>query len=129
MDDDNLNKKGFDFNSWERKRDLNAVYIPLSTASKYLRFGNAIDHIYAQSTDAESFQQMKNDITHVLLAEHRMAHDFSFNDIGATMLKVTKEIKEMMNKWSITLMIIAGISLFVGGIGLFSTLLISIAKE
>ena len=124
-----LNKKGFNFNSWERKRDLNAIYIPLSTASQYLRSNSAVDYIYAQSKDAESYHKMKNDITHLLLAKHKMAHDFTFNDIGAEMLKVTKEIEDMMKKWSITLMIIAGISLFVGGIGLFSTLLISISER
>ena len=129
LDKDNLNKKGFNFNSWERKRDLNAIYIPLSTASQYLRSNSAVDYIYAQSKDAESYHKMKNDITHLLLAKHKMAHDFSFNDIGAEMLKVTKEIEDMMKKWSITLMIIAGISLFVGGIGLFSTLLISISER
>ncbi|MFO7897045.1 MAG: ABC transporter permease [Candidatus Cloacimonadales bacterium] len=129
LDEDKLNVEGFNFNTWERTRDLRAVYIPLATGAKYLRSSNAVDFIYIQSHNPESFQSMKTSVTQLLLAKHNMARDFSFQDVGAMMLKINKEMDEMMNKWSITLMAIAGISLFVGGIGLFSTLLISINER
>ncbi len=58
-----------------------------------------------------------------------MARDFAYNDVGAFMLKITTEINEMMKKWNVTLSAIASISLLVGGIGLFSTLLISINER
>jgi putative ABC transport system permease protein len=72
---------------------------------------------------------MKNTARQSLLVNHNMGHDFSFNNIGALMLNITKEINEMMKKWNITLSAIASISLIVGGIGLFSTLLISINER
>jgi putative ABC transport system permease protein len=50
-------------------------------------------------------------------------------DIGDMILKITSEINKFMDKWNITLIAIASISLIVGGIGLFSTLLISIQER
>ena len=45
------------------------------------------------------------------------------------MLNISSEIDRQMKKWNITLSAIASISLIVGGIGLFSTLLISIQER
>ena len=126
---DELNQAGMNFNKWERHNDLEAVYIPLSTGARYLRSDNAIDYIYLQSENDKNFANMKTTTRQKLLAKHKMAHDFSFNDVGALLLKITEEINEMMKKWNITLSAIASISLIVGGIGLFSTLLISINER
>ncbi len=129
LDKDKLNQSGMNFNSWERKHNLGAVYIPLSTGARYLRAENAVDYIYLQAKDKLSFNKMKTTTNQHLLAKHNMTHDFSFNDVGALMFKITDEINEMMKKWNITLSAIASISLIVGGIGLFSTLLISINEK
>jgi len=129
LDEDKLNANGMNFNNWERKRDLEAVYIPLSTGAKYLKSENAIDYLYLQAEDEDKFSSMKNRTRQNLLVSHNMGHDFSFNNIGALMMNITKEINEMMKKWNITLSAIASISLIVGGIGLFSTLLISINER
>ncbi|MCF7794335.1 MAG: ABC transporter permease [Candidatus Cloacimonetes bacterium] len=127
--EDILNKDGMDFNRWERYHDLRSVYIPLSTGSMYLRNDNAIDYIYIQAYDGKSFWKLKTQVTQKLLAKHKMTRDFTFNDVGALMYQITNEIGEMMKKWNITLSAIASISLIVGGIGLFSTLLISINER
>ncbi|MBN1326514.1 MAG: ABC transporter permease [Candidatus Cloacimonetes bacterium] len=129
LDFDQLNTNGMNFNPWERRRSLEAVYIPLSTGSKYLRSANSIDYIYLQAQGDDSFRKMKNETYQNLLAQHKMSHDFSFNEVGALIFQITKELNEMMKKWNITLSAIASISLIVGGIGLFSTLLISINER
>ena len=129
LDSDQVNKGKMDFNSWERRRDLFGVYIPLSTGAKYFRTDNAIDLIYLQAYDEAGYQQLRTRARQLLLAKHNMAHDFAFNDLGAQIMKVTDEIQGMLKKWNITLSAIASISLIVGGIGLFSTLLISINER
>ncbi|MDP8268698.1 MAG: ABC transporter permease [Candidatus Tenebribacter davisii] len=129
LDQDKLNSKGMNFNSWERRRDLESVYIPLLTGSRLLRSNKAIDYLYLQADTEKDFTDMKNAVRQNLLVNHKMNHDFSFNNIGAMMMNITKEINDMMKKWNITLSAIASISLIVGGIGLFSTLLISINER
>jgi putative ABC transport system permease protein len=129
LDEDKLNEAGFQFNPWGRRWDLRAVYIPLNTGAKYYRANRSLDYIYFQAESSESYSLMKSHINQTMLVLHKMSKDFSFNDIGPEMLKITKEMNEMMNKWNVTLFAIASISLLVGGIGLFSTLLISISER
>ena len=129
LGEDKLNSNGFNFNKWERLRELRSVFIPLTTGAIYLRNNEAVDYIYMQAKNEKVYNNFKNRAYQTLLAEHNMAHDFSFSDVGDFMMKINKEIDDFMKKWNITLFSIASISLLVGGIGLFSTLLISITER
>ena len=130
LGEDILNKSGAaQMNPWDRRWDLRAVYIPLSTGSQLLRKDYALDNIYMQARKDQDYDLMKTRVYQTLLASHSMAHDFDFNDVGSFMTKITEEISKFMRTWNITLSAIASISLLVGGIGLFSTLLISINEK
>jgi len=130
LDKDVLNKnKGMDFNRWQRESDLKGVYVPLKYASRYLTVDNSISYITIKAREDSDFTEIKRQVRQLLLARHSMFPNFQFMDIGEMMLNITKEINENMRKWNITLFAIASISLLVGGIGLFSTLLISIQEK
>jgi putative ABC transport system permease protein len=126
---DTMNKAGMQFNNWERDNDLKAIYIPLQTGAKYYRSHNAVDYIYLQAKDDASFAPLKNRARQILLVQRGMYQNFDFQNIGAILLKITNEINSAFKKWNITLFAIASVSLIVGGIGLFSTLLISINER
>ncbi|HPA24951.1 MAG TPA: ABC transporter permease, partial [Candidatus Cloacimonas sp.] len=120
---------GMNFNPWEREWDLKAVYIPLKYGATYLEPKRIIHQIYLQSYSSEDYAKLKNDARQILLSRHNMYPNFQFMDIGDMILNITQEINKFMDKWNITLIAIASISLIVGGIGLFSTLLISIQER
>jgi len=120
---------GMNFNPWEREWDLKAVYIPLKYGATYLEPKRIIHQIYLQSYSSDDYAKLKNDARQILLSRHNMYPNFQFMDIGDMILKITTEINKFMDKWNITLIAIASISLIVGGIGLFSTLLISIQER
>jgi putative ABC transport system permease protein len=127
---DQLNSSnGMNFNPWERDQELQAVYVPLKYGSYRFGYGKQVPMIYLQAHDAQSFAQMKSLARQILLSRRNMYPSFRFMDIGAMMLDITAEIDKQMKKWNITLSAIASISLIVGGIGLFSTLLISIQER
>ncbi len=130
LDKDKLNQgQGMNFGSWERQEDLKAVYVPLSYGARYLSYNKLVGYIYLQAASEEAFGPMKSRARQLLLSRRNMYPNFSFMDIGDMMLTINKEIDENMKKWNITLFAIASISLIVGGIGLFSTLLISIQER
>jgi len=130
LDEDQLNKKGsFQMSPWERRRELESVFIPLSTGAMYFSSDKTIQSIYLQARDEAGFSQMKNTAWQTMLRQHKMSHDFSFEDVGAMILTISEEIDKQMNTWNMTLSAIASVSLLVGGIGLFSTLLISINEK
>ncbi len=58
-----------------------------------------------------------------------MTESFTFVSEPEEILKFTQQLNDMLSKWNTILMAIASVSLFVGGIGLFSTLLISISER
>jgi len=120
---------GMNFNPWEREKDLKAVYVPLKYGATYLERNRIIHQIYLQSYSTDDYAKLKNDARQILLSRHNMYPNFQFMDIGDMILKITAEINKVMDKWNVTLIAIASISLIVGGIGLFSTLLISIQER
>ena len=122
-------KKNRGFVRVSYESDEKSVFIPLTTGIHYLRNSNKVDEIYVQATDPDSYEDMKNKVRQILLRNHNMAHDFSFFDVGSFMLRVNKELNDFMKRWSILFITIAGVSLLVGGIGLFSTLIISITER
>lgn len=121
--------QGMNFNSYERKMDLEAVYVPLKYGATYFGTKKTLHMIYLQAFSEEGFEPMKTAARQLLLSRHSMYPSFSFMDIGDFLLTINKEIDDQMRKWNITLSAIASISLLVGGIGLFSTLLISIQER
>ncbi|GAB1468770.1 ABC transporter permease [Candidatus Cloacimonadota bacterium] len=120
---------GMNFNSWERDEDLKAVYVPLKYGALYLGSGGTLHQIYMQAASEATYGTLKRDARQLLLSRHNMYPNFSFMDVGDFLLKITNEMDKFMKKWNITLIAIASISLIVGGIGLFSTLLISIQER
>ena len=122
-------RNGMNFDPWQREWDLKAVYIPLKYGATYLSPARMIHQICIQSNSSEDYAKLKNEARQILLARHNMYPNFQFMDIGDMILNITQEINKFMDKWNITLIAIASISLIVGGIGLFSTLLISIQER
>lgn len=120
---------GMNFNSWEQDEDLRAVYIPLRYGAQYLSPTKIVNYIYVQAHSELDYELLKTEVRQLMLARHNMYPNFSFQDIGAVLFKINEEIDNYMRKWNITLSAIASISLIVGGIGLFSTLLISIQER
>jgi len=124
------NDKGnFDIGSWERSWDLRSVFVPLSTGAKYYTAEKSIESIYVQSDNEKQYLYNKNRSRQLLLAAHSMNEVFQYDNISEEMLKFTDQFDDMLSKWNTILLAIASVSLFVGGIGLFSTLLISISER
>lgn len=122
-------KNEFDFNQWQRRWELKSIFIPLSTGVKYYTQNRELETIYVQSENANQFLYNKNKARQLLLANHNMTETFEFVAEPEEILKFSQQLNDMLSKWNTILMAIASVSLFVGGIGLFSTLLISISER
>jgi putative ABC transport system permease protein len=116
-------------NPWERQRDHESCFIPTKCVAKYLRPNFRVDNIWIRAVDSEKVGTVYNRARQILFALHNTADDVELQDINQQMLEVREQIDEQMQNWNIILGIIAGISLFTGGIGLFSILLISIRER
>jgi putative ABC transport system permease protein len=105
------------------------IFIPLSSAQRYLAGSEYVTTISIQASDADSLTTIQQQITTLLLARHHITDstlaDFStFNqaDVVATASSVT-------STFTILLAAVAGISLIVGGIGIMNMMLTTVTER
>ncbi len=115
-------------NDPETERDNTKIYIPLSTAQKYF-VGIDTVHAWAFKADPERMDDAAREAAALMRRSHRGISDFKIENIGQEILKARKEIDKLIFNWQIVLASIAGISLLVGGIGIFSVMQISISER
>lgn len=105
------------------------IYIPLTTAQRYLAGDTYVTTISVEAVDEQSMADVQAQITSLLLTRHNIANpqsaDFSvFNqaDIVAAASTVT-------NTFTLLLASIASISLLVGGIGIMNMMLTTVTER
>ncbi|MFA5954049.1 MAG: ABC transporter permease [Patescibacteria group bacterium] len=106
-----------------------AIYVPLTTAQRYLANNLYVTTISVEATDPESMTALQQEVTQLLLARHHITDptlaDFQAlnqSDIVATASSVT-------SIFTILLSSIAGISLLVGGIGIMNMMLTTVTER
>jgi putative ABC transport system permease protein len=105
------------------------IYIPITTAQKFLTGANYVSTINIQVSDQRNMATVQTAITDLLLDRHNIYNselaDFSVfnqNDIVSAASSVT-------NTFTILLSAIASISLLVGGIGIMNMMLTNVAER
>ncbi len=79
--------------------------------------------------EASRVKDGEKEVTALLRRSHRGISDFRVENIGEEILRIRKEIDKLVANWTVVLASIAGISLLVGGIGIFSVMQISISER
>ena len=105
------------------------IFIPLSTAQRFLSGGDYVTTISVQAIDQDSMTALQEQITALLLDRHNISNlqlaDFSIMnqaDIVASASSITDTL-------TILLGAIAGISLIVGGIGIMNMMLTTVTER
>jgi len=113
--------------SFDSQDDI--IYIPLTTARKFLSGSKNISAIYIQAESSQVMSQVKTGITNLLLERHNIANadsaDFSVMS-QEDILGAASSITETM---TILLASIAGISLIVGGIGIMNMMMTTVTER
>ncbi len=105
------------------------IFIPLSTAQKYLTGNEYLSTVSVQAEDENVMTTVQEDITSLLLKRHKISDsssaDFSImnqSDILSTASTVTSTMTYLLAA-------IAGISLLVGGIGIMNMMLTTVTER
>ena len=105
------------------------IYVPISTAQRYLSGDTSVSLISIQAEDAGLMTDVQEQVTSLLLERHKIKDatqaDFSVmnqSDIVATASSVT-------STFTLLLGAIAGISLIVGGIGIMNMMLTTVTER
>jgi len=105
------------------------IYIPISTAQRYLTGSNSVSNINIEVSKANLMASTQEEITSLLLARHKIADPLSadFNIINqADILSTATSVTDTL---TLLLGAIAGISLLVGGIGIMNMMLTTVTER
>lgn len=105
------------------------IFIPLSTAQKYLSGNEYVSTISVTAASAETSKTVQEDVTQLLLSRHHISDatlaDFSTlnqADIAATASNIAQIFTILLGS-------VAGISLVVGGIGIMNMMLTNVTER
>ena len=129
-----LNKKGKSYNPYTVKNST--VIIPFNTFYYEYRAANVvgivdqgpiakIDGLTIQATDPQHVQDAIDEVSSLMLQNHRGVEDFTFD----TRQELAESIEKTARNTRLTGGLIAGISLIVGGIGITNIMLASITER
>lgn len=105
------------------------IFIPLTTAQRFLAGSDYLSTISVQAVDQESMTEMQNQITALLLSRHNITDstlaDFSIMNQS----DIVESASSITNTLTMLLASIAGISLIVGGIGIMNMMLTTVTER
>jgi putative ABC transport system permease protein len=113
----------------EMRKDNSKIYIPLSTMQKHFRGTDQLDFLAVRVGNLDKLADGQKEAEALVRRGHRGITDFQVANIGEEILRVRKEVDKLVGNWTVVLASIAGISLLVGGIGIFSVMQISISER
>ncbi len=116
-------------NDQEMERDNRKIYVPITTLQKQFSGSTAVEAIIFKVPDEAALTHGETEARALLKRAHRGITDFRVQNIGEEIVKVRKEVDVIIANWTIVLASIAGISLLVGGIGIFSLMQIAISER
>ncbi len=116
-------------NDDEMERDNRKIYVPITTLQKQFVGTSAVEAVVFKVPDETALKHGETEAKALLKRAHRGITDFRVQNIGEEIVRVRKEVDVIIANWTIVLASIAGISLLVGGIGIFSLMQIAISER
>ena len=113
---------------WSR-REMRGVTIPLTTLQSAFGGGERVPTVVVKASSTDNLQSLFNHLENSLWRRHNRVEDFEVENVAAEIVEAERQIDEQMNGWTVVLFAISGISLVVGGVGIFSVLQISLAER
>jgi len=111
------------------RKEMGGAYVPWTVYRDMFGRANAISYMLAKATSPEKSIDAEDEATARFKQAHNNIGDTRINNIGKEMLKERAQIDVILGNWRIVFFSIAGISLLIGGVGIFSVLKISISER
>lgn len=113
----------------DMRKEMGGVYIPWSVYRDMFGRANAISYVLAKSVTPEQSIAAEDEANARFRQAHNGIGDTKIDNPGKEILKERGQIEVIMRNWRIVFFAIAGVSLLIGGVGIFSVLKISISER
>lgn len=109
--------------------ETGGVYLPFSTYGDIFGRTTAISYFLAQASTPEASVEAEEEAARTISRAHNGIHDARIENVGNEIQKARAEVQQVITNWGIVFFSIAGVSLLIGGVGIFSVLKISISER
>jgi len=113
----------------DMRKETGGVYIPFSLFGDMFGRANAISYVLAKAIVPEKSVDAEEEAARTITRAHNGINDVHIEDVGKEILKERGNIAGQLRNWRIIFFSIAGVSLLIGGVGIFSVLKISISER
>ncbi|HEV7763760.1 MAG TPA: ABC transporter permease [Thermoanaerobaculia bacterium] len=113
----------------DMRREMGGVYVPWTVYRDMFGRANSISYMLAKATTPEASMDAEDETSARFRQAHNNIGDVRINNVGKEILKERVEIDVILRNWRIVFFAIAGVSLLIGGVGIFSVLKISISER
>jgi len=105
------------------------IFIPLTTAQRFLAGSSYISTISVQAEDSQSMAEVQEEITNLLLAQHHISDPQMADFSTLNQADIVAAASSVTSTFTILLAAVAGISLVVGGIGIMNMMLTTVTER
>jgi putative ABC transport system permease protein len=107
----------------------NSIFIPLTTAQRFLAGRTSLSSIYIQAVDENSLSAAQQEATAILLEQHNISDASSADFRVQNQADLVSSLTSTTSTLTLLLGAIAGISLLVGGIGIMNMMLTTVTER
>jgi putative ABC transport system permease protein len=116
-------------NDDDMRKETAGVYIPWTLYRDMFGRANAISYVMAKAIVPERSVDAEDEAARIYKRAHNGIGDVHIDNVGKEILKERSNVTEILRNWRIVFFSIAGVSLLIGGVGIFSVLKISISER
>lgn len=113
----------------EMRKEMAGVYIPWTVYRDMFGRANAISYMVASAITPAKSIEAEDEAAVRFRQAHNGIGDVRLDNPGKEMLEERGKIEILLRNWRIVFFAIAGVSLLIGGVGIFSVLKISISER
>ena len=116
-------------NDDDMRKETEGIYIPFSIYQDMFGRANAISYMLAKAAEPEKSVDAEDEASRLYAQAHNGIHDVHVENVGKDILKERGNVIRILRNWRIVFFSIAGVSLLIGGVGIFSVLKISVSER
>jgi putative ABC transport system permease protein len=111
------------------RKETGGVYVPWTVYRDMFGRANATSYLLAKAVHTDKIIDAEDEAARRMKRAHNGISDVRIDNIGKEMIEERAEIHNILRNWRIVFFAIAGVSLLIGGVGIFSVLKISVGER